>query len=40
MRSWRYIEEDAVTADYGLATDEFLMNAYSSGDVRKEEATL
>lgn len=28
IRSWRYIEEDNVSADYGLATDEFLMRDY------------
>ncbi len=27
--AWRYIEEDNVSAAYGLATDEFLMNASS-----------
>lgn len=28
MTNWRYIQEDQVSADYGLATDEFLMNEY------------
>ena len=30
--TWRYIEEDHVTASYGLACDEYLMNTSSSGD--------
>ena len=38
MRYWRYIEEDLVAADYGLATDEFLMNTYSHA--AEHEATL
>lgn len=29
-RIWRYIEEDRVSAPYGLAADEFLMRAYES----------
>lgn len=32
MQSWRYIEEDGVSADYGLATDEFLMSSYDVAD--------
>ncbi len=28
ITTWRYIEEDNVSADYGLATDEFLMSYY------------
>ncbi|HHH50378.1 MAG TPA: lipoate--protein ligase family protein [Saprospiraceae bacterium] len=38
MTKWRYIKEDKVSADYGLATDEFLMNGYS--DSNKENASL
>jgi len=36
--AWRYIQEDQVAADYGLATDEFLMDAYS--DKESKDATL
>lgn len=39
MTSWRYIEEDAVSADYGLAADEYLMDSYS-GQASGTEATL
>ena len=38
MTNWRYIQENAVTADYGLATDEFLMNVHS--DKEEKSATL
>jgi lipoate-protein ligase A len=30
MKTWRYIQEDAVSAEYGLAADEYLMNAYAA----------
>jgi len=30
MESWRYIEEDSVSASYGLAADEYLMKGYES----------
>ena len=29
MKNWRYIEEDKVTAEYGLASDEFIMESYN-----------
>ncbi|TNE55299.1 MAG: lipoate--protein ligase family protein [Bacteroidetes bacterium] len=38
MMTWRYIQEDGVSAAAGLATDEFLMNGYS--DKTSEDATL
>ncbi len=38
MTNWHYIKEDNVTADHGLATDEFLMDTYS--DKTSSEATL
>ncbi len=38
MINWRYIQEDNVTADYGLSTDEFLMNTYSGKE--GQSATL
>ena len=31
MESWRYIEEDNVSASCGLAADEYLMKGYESG---------
>jgi len=35
MGPWRYIEEDGVSASYGLAADEYLMSGYeSNGEVR------
>lgn len=33
MSPWRYIQEDAVPADYGLATDEYLMDTHSGQEV-------
>ncbi len=36
MVPWRYIEEDQVSADYGLATDEFLMRYYPVQHPRPE----
>ena len=36
MRPWRYIEEDNVSADYGLAADEFLMRYYPVSDPHPE----
>ena len=38
MTTWRYIKENSVSADHGLATDEFLMDTYS--DQTSSEATL
>jgi lipoate-protein ligase A len=38
MLKWRYIKEDQVSADYGLAIDEFLMNACS--DEVNDKASL
>ncbi len=39
MKSWRYIQEDQVSAYNGLATDEYLMDMYSQ-DVLPTQATL
>lgn len=39
LNSWRYIEDDNVTADFGLAGDEFLMSLYHPS-VPKTEPTL
>ncbi|MEE9372267.1 MAG: biotin/lipoate A/B protein ligase family protein [Saprospiraceae bacterium] len=36
MNTWRYIEEDKVTAYYGLAADEYLMDLYSDKDAHKD----
>lgn len=38
MNHWRYIEEDGISADYGLATDEYLVDAYFGGDSDKKTA--
>ncbi len=40
MRHWRYITEDNVSADYGLAADEFLMGDYPVQFPRREMPTL
>lgn len=38
MNHWRYIEEDGVSADYGLATDEYLVDAYFRNASEKRSA--
>lgn len=39
-RTWRYIEENDVTAHYGLATDENLMKPYVEDSKVEHQATL
>lgn len=40
MTTWRYLEDDAVEASLGLATDEALMLSYGRSEQARHEATL
>ncbi len=40
MTTWRYLEDDAVAADLGLATDEAMMVPYGRAEQANHEATL
>jgi lipoate---protein ligase len=40
VQYWRYIEENDVSAHYGLATDEILMHPYVGDSISAHQATL